>query len=256
MKAGYTLLSFLLTFLLFSTALNCQVGKSSSTESRYIVDMPTAGILSKGSFSSYTQVFTGGGVMTELTAAPFEDFSMGISFSGANVISSGDVVCQKYPGIQLRYRFVDETLSTPAFLIGINTQGRGAFDEKAERFQTLSPGAFIAVSKWFSWFLGDIGLNAGINYSFEPPSDSRSINGYLGIEQSIGKAFALTLEYNPTLDDGNKQFLTNNGLLNAGVRFSGIKGFSIELQIRDLLKNYADVSGFTRWLTFEYSAGF
>jgi hypothetical protein len=252
------ILIFTLLFAFGTVRLFCQnqTGLQASNEGRYVVDMPSAGILPKGNFSSYTQISTAGSVMTELTAAPFADFNMGISFSGSNIIGAGDVTWQKYPGVQLRYRFVDETLTTPAFLIGINTQGRGAYDSQEERFLTLSPGAFVAAGKTFSWFLGNITLHAGINYSFESSGAGRSVNGYLGLEQFIGKSFSLTFEYNPTLDDGNKQFLNDKGLLNAALRWNGIKSFTIELQFRDLLKNYANVSGFTRWLTFEYSAGF
>lgn len=256
MKTVYFYLILLLVAGATPIVASAEDSAKSAREPRYIVDMPTAGIIPKGSFSAYTVFSDGGGVMAELSAAPLKDFNMGICYSGSNVIGGGQVTWQNYPGIHLRYRILNETPNVPAVLIGVSTQGRGIFSADEKRFTTLSPGFFASVSKSFNWFLGGLALHGGVNYSFEPPSSQKSINVYVGVEQTLASVFSVSIEYNPTLDDGNKQFLSEKGLLNASFKWMLDKNFVLELQARDLLAHYASYSSFTRWLALEYVTTF
>jgi len=231
-------------------------GEDARYESRYVVDMPTSGLLTKGSFSMYAMIYAGGGMLAEISAAPFDNFNMGISFSGSNIIGSGNVTWQEIPGVHLRYRFFDETTVTPAVCIGVNTQGRGEYDRELNRFRTLSPGLFVAASKSFGWLLGDIALHGGLNYSFEPPSDKRAVNLWLGIEHSIGKPASISLEYNANIDEKGREFMSSRGLFNAAIRLNVSSGLTMELQIRDILEHQANISGFTRYIGFEFISAF
>jgi len=231
-------------------------GEKAIYESRYIVDMPTAGTLNKGCYGLYTNTFPQGGIMLQFDASPFNDFLIGLSYSGTNIIGSGEVNWQGIPGVHLRYRFLDETLDLPAFLIGVNTQGRGDFNSKDKRFETYSPGVFLSVSKNYSWALGSVAFHGGVNYSFEPPKKENFPNFYLGFEHSIGKSFALNFEYNSTLNDDNKNYMNNKGLMNASLRWSLAKGITLELQARDLLENMAKYKAFNRAVCLEYISSF
>ncbi len=249
-------------FLIIFTAFFCipaihanaqgSAGAEASVESRYIVDMPTAGVLHKGAFSINSMMYNSGGLLIDISTSPFTNFNFGISFSGSNIIGSGDLVWQKFPGIHLRLRLIDETTTFPAILLGLNTQGRGIFDTENERFQTLSPGAFVSASKNFSWLLGNIALHGGMNYSFEPVPSERAPNLYFGIEQSIGDPASISIEYNANIDERSDEFMSDKGLLNAAVRVSIGQGFTMELQVRDLLSNQKDMQGFTRFIGFEF----
>lgn len=231
-------------------------GEKAVYESRYIVDMPTAGVMEKGSFAIYTNAYYPGGIMLQIDASPFSDFLMGISYSGTNIIGSGAVNWQGIPGIHLRYRIIDETVTLPAFVIGVNTQGRGDFNSQDKRFQTYSPGVFLSASKNYSWSLGSVAFHGGINYSFEPSKKENFPNFYLGLEHSLGKSFALNLEFNPTLNDDSEKYMSNKGLLNASLRWSLAKGITLELQARDLLENIAMNKAFNRAVCLEYISRF
>ncbi len=231
-------------------------GDGAVYESNYIIDQPTAGILRKGDFSVYTQTFPQGGLLVGLSASPFTNFSMGFSYSGTNVVGTGSVEWQKMPGIQLKLRVLDERINWPAIVVGLNSQGRESYFEGSERFMTNSTGLYLAVSKNYSWVLGNIAFHGGINYSFDTPSDHRSPNFYVGMEQSIGSKGSLNFEFNPTIDEYNKEVMSHKGMLNMSLRWSIYNGITIELHARDLLENYKNSNGFRRSLVFEYVSSF
>ncbi len=230
-------------------------GSKSTYETRFIVDMPTAGIARKGDFAVRATTFSGGGLMAELTAAPFANFNMGLSVGGTGFIGSGDIIVQSIPGILIKLRAFDETLFTPAFTIGASTQGYGRYSDSQKRFRTLSAGIFLAASKNFEWFLGDIALHAGINYSFEPPADDRMPNFYAGAEQTLGSFISVNLEYNANLDEYGSN-MDSAGLLNASLRWAMEKNITLLFQLRDMLGNLSEDSGYIRVFVLEYSNGF
>jgi len=232
-------------------------GETAKYESRYILDLPTVGLVPKGHYTFYSSVYTEGGLLLELSAAIFDNFNMGLSMSGQNIVGSGHVTWQKYPGIQLRYRLVDEKDFIPAFTIGVSTQGRGVYDKEEQRSETLAPGIFLASSKSFKWFLGSLSLHGGLSYPFEEKRDTKNPNVYIGMEQSLGNSFSFNLEYNSNLDDNNQRFLDKRGLVNVGFRWAVATNLTLELQLRDVLDNQKQQNNeFTRYIVFEYISPF
>ncbi len=227
-------------------------GGNATYESRRIVLMPTAGVLDKGAFSLYSSVFPGGGLMAEIDASPFTNFNMGISFNGTNIIGVGEIQWQNIPGIHFKYRILNEKDFSPAVLIGINTQGVEKYFNADKRFQILSPGIFLSLSKNFRWLLGLVAFHGGINYSFEPLPKNRIPNLYLGFEHSIWNSFSLNGEYSFAFDDKNSIYMRDKGLLNLSLRWVVANGFTLEIQAIDLLENINKSSGFRRNISLEY----
>jgi hypothetical protein len=231
-------------------------GSKSIYETRYVVDMPTAGVLSRGAISAYALFFTQGGVMVYLDAAPFDNFNFGLSFSGTNILGEGPIEFQKIPGINIKWRIIDETFLTPAILVGFTNQGRGKYYKSYERFQTLFPGVYGAVSKNFKWFMGSFSLHGGLNYSWEQPTGRYYPNIYAGFEHSIGPNGSVQIEMNPNFSDTDGKIMVHNSLLNAALRWSVTKGLTLELIFRDLLNNTRNADGFERWIGIEYINSF
>jgi hypothetical protein len=222
----------LLTLLLISfknSFAQGSAGSRTSVESRLIVDMPTAGVIAKDKIGAYIHVFEGGGIMTEVSYGVFKNINIGTSYSFTNVIGSGEPDVQGVPGFHVRARLLDESIYYPAITLGASTQGRGAFLKSAKSFQTPSPGAFLALSKAFTWQLGTLAIHAGANYSFEGTTEKK-VSYYGGIEQSLSRNIAITLEYNALLQ------MNGDGLANAALRWSFAPGLTAELQLRNLLK--------------------
>ncbi|MFY8000230.1 MAG: hypothetical protein ACOVSW_16665 [Candidatus Kapaibacteriota bacterium] len=207
-------------------------GEQAANESRYIVDMPTAGVLAKSRFAFDGYVFGNSGVMAEFTASPFTNLQLGISFGGSGFLGNNSIIFQSLPGFHARFRPLDETLTIPAVTVGFSSQGRGEYS--GGRFLTHSPGIFVSASKNFVLW-GSLAVHGGINYSFDPVLSERFPNAYIGIEKTIGNIVSLSIEYNPTLDDPRVR--SRGGLLNTAIRVSTGRGFTVEVQVRDLFSN-------------------
>jgi hypothetical protein len=230
--AGAVLL-LTMPFLTTSLAIaQSSAGEQAASESRYIVDMPTAGVLAKGRFSFDGYLFGDSGAMVEFNVSPLTNLMLGLSFGGTGFLGNSGVSFQALPGFHARFRFLDETVTLPAIIAGVSTQGRGSFS--GGRFETQSPGVFVAASKNFA-FLGSFALHAGVCYSFEQQGPERLPNIYAGFEKTIGNVVSLTAEYNATLDDAYMR--SRGGLLNAGLRVNTGRGFTIEVQARDILRH-------------------
>ena len=225
-------------------------------ESRYIVDMPSAGILDKSKYAVYSSAFGNGGVLLQCEAAPFSYFNIGLSYSGINIIGSNDIKWQNLPGIHLKFRILNESLTIPAIALGLNSQGKGNYYWDEKRFETMSPGIFISASKNYKWWLGTVAIHSGINYSFEPLPKDRLPNLYLRFEQSLGSYLSLNSEYNCNIDETTISFMKNKGLLNTALRWSLSKGVTIELQARDLLEHIRNNNAINRVFYLEYIGSF
>ncbi|MCK5740705.1 MAG: YjbH domain-containing protein [Chlorobi bacterium] len=216
------------------------------------MDMPTAGILPDGSYSVDVLAFNNGGITTTVQAAPFSWFNVGLSFGGTDIIGQGIIDWQGLPGFHAKIRILNETLTMPALVLGLDTQGKGKYLVSVKRYQTQSAGVFLAASKNFRWKFGSVAVHGGMNYSFEPVPSNRFLNFWGGAEQSLGKNASINLEFNPTLDDDSQ----TKGLLNLGLRWSLAYGLTIQFQVRDILENKTGSIGSDRTLGLEYISFF
>ena len=237
-------------------------GTGAEYETQKIITMPTAGIIEKGKYSVDVNVFAPGGTAIDFNAGVLKNFSIGVAFSGSGIIGATAMRFQSMPGFSLKFRIIDEEKSLPAISLGFTSQGSGywykgktikldsAGDnvEFGKRFQVMSPGFYVAASKSFNWALGCFVAHGGVNYSIEPNEDNKSINAYLGMEQTIGSRIAINGEYNFNLDerdydytsytDGTRyRYMKQIGTLSAAFRYSISKGVTVSLEFHDILRN-------------------
>jgi hypothetical protein len=248
---------FLLLFIIpFALLANGSAGIDASFETRYIIDMPNAGVLPKYGYNINARLFRNGGSSLEFHASPFKNFIIGIAYSGNRIVGTGEPDFQGIPGFEMKYRIIDEKLNFPAIAVGARTQGRGGYVRSEERFMTYSPGIYIAVSKNFLWFLGETALHGGINYSFEARPEDRFPNLYAGFEFTVGPFASIIGEFNANLDDKDNNITDQQGLLNAGVRFSLNQNITVDLIFRDILKHQIGSDTPKRALNFEFIGKF
>lgn len=212
-------------------------GEKLDFEPRFLIDMPTAGVLKRGFVSVGSDLMPGGVLLTRLDVGVFDNLSFGISYGGENVIGSGDVKWYKYPGVNIRFKIVDETLNLPSITVGADLQGKGQYFSEESRYEIKSPGIFAAVSKNYK-FLGYLSLHGIINYSFEQKDGDNFTNFMVGVEKTVGSSVSLMVEYNFGFNDNsNNTFGKGNGYLHAGIRWAVAEGFSLGFDFRDLLNN-------------------
>ena len=237
-----------------------------NTVSHHLVSAPTAGALSSRTFSVETHLFDGGGVTERLRFGLTDYVTLGVSYSGSNIIGSRRVVWQPHAGAQIQIRIVEESMTTPAFALGFDSQGTGAYipGENLNRFRSKSKGAYIVMSRNYS-LLGDFGLHAGANYSFETADGDRDPSFWIGLNKSVTGAIEFCCEYDfATNDNDDRSMTANRGYLNAAVRFRLNGVFTLEVNLRNILQNEkalpdgssSDKPEPARELRFSYNAWF
>ncbi|MCS7229548.1 MAG: hypothetical protein RMJ81_05105 [Candidatus Kryptonium sp.] len=249
--------AFVVIFLLLLTnSLLSQgsAGAGATFQQRFIVDMPTAGLLRSNSVSLDADFFADGGLMLRLNASAFNRLNFGISYGGSKIIGNGNVNWYKLPGVNLKIRIIDETKNFPAIAIGFDSQGREKYVDSLKRYEFKSPGFFIVGSKSFI-FLGYASVHGGINYSLEKDDGDKSVNYYIGFDKTIGNDLTFSMEYNFAINDNSANALgSGKGYLNAGIRWSLGSGFTIEFNWKDILRNKEP--GNSRVVKLEYIQSF
>ncbi len=224
----------LITNLVFSQGTS---GTSAKYEYRYLIDLPSAGILSRGFSAVSMDVMPFGVVVSKIEVGVFDGISFGISYGGSNVIGTGKIDWYKLPAINIRARIIDEAEMLPAFTVGFDSQGKGFYDEDSKRYEIKSPGFFVAAAKNFE-LLGYLSVHGVINYSLEREDDDKDLNLGIGFEKTIGSKVSFIGEYNMAFNDNSApSFGNGNGYLNLGFRWSVSDGFTLGLNFRDMLEN-------------------
>jgi hypothetical protein len=210
-----------LFILLFSLLLYGQ----DINETTSIIDCPTAGLLSRGSFMTGLNTYDNGGIMGLL--------EVGVT----DIIGSGSVDWNPLVGVNIRYRLIQEYLTFPAVSIGYDNQGRGAYIDSLDRYSEKSKGLFLAVSKSFR-FIGTFALHGGLNYSFEREDGDKDLNGFLGMEKSINEELGIFVEYDAAMNDNTGRSIGDGkGYLNAGLKWSMQNKFYLEFIWKNILEN-------------------
>lgn len=244
--------AIIILLCLFLFAINSFSQTKTRFEPNLIVELQTAGCYGKGTYAIQFNSFTNGGVRFMLGISPFNNFVLGVSYSGTNIIGTGDATFQNLPGVILKFRFFDEKVSFPALSIGVNTQGYGRYFRESGRFETYSTGVFLVASKSFTNPIGPFDIHFGLNYSFEPKPKERTPNFYFGFSQEILQLLSLNLEYNATLEERNNQYLSKKGILNASLNFLLTKNITAGIIFKDLLVHLQGRTGIERNFVLHY----
>lgn len=249
MSKKYNSLAILLAYLFFFTNIakaQATAGSAAKYEYRYLVDMPTAGIVKKGDASVEFISMPYGAAILKIEAGVFNNFSIGLSYGAVNAIGVGNPDWYPLPGVSVRARLFTETKTFPGILIGFDSQGKGKYLKnyktidttiKINRYQIKSPGFFAAISKNFE-FLGFFSIHGCINYTLERSDKDKDANFSFGVEKTIGEFLSINGEYDFAFNDNSKISIgKKSGYLNLGVRWSIAEGLTIGIDFRDLLDN-------------------
>jgi hypothetical protein len=248
----FTTLSFIVTGISFSQGT---AGESAKYEYMYLIDMPTAGVLEKGFVDATSDIMHSGILIAYLDVGVFKNLSFGISFGGANVIGNGAIDWYKWPGINIRARLLNESTTMPALTFGFDSQGKAEYLDDQNRYAAKSPGFFASASKNFD-LLGFLAFHATANYSLEGDDGDNFVNFMIGLEKTIGSTVSFILEYNFALNDNERDIGSGKGYLNSGLRWSVGNGFTLEFDVRDILKNSKfNTTSADRALRIEYIQG-
>ncbi|HEY9165423.1 MAG TPA: YjbH domain-containing protein [Candidatus Kryptonia bacterium] len=253
MKSTIFAAIFVLSSAAFAGGVNGSAGSNGQIESRYLIDMPTAGILHNGMIGMNVHFYEMSGLLVSLEAGAFNRLTFGLSYGGTNVIGSGPVGWNKNPGVNIRFRLIDETPDFPALAIGYDSQGKDEYLSQYSRYSYKSPGFFASGSKYFT-MLGYLGVHGAVNYSLEDGDGNKNINFSVGADKTIGSDISVMLEYNFGFNDNLTDTLRlaqpGRGFMNAGVKWSVGNGFTVEFDYKNLLD--LKKTGSLRTIRIEY----
>lgn len=227
-------------------------GTDGKIEPRFLVDIPTAGMLERSTFALDMDFFQAGGVLLGLSVGVLNRLNFGISYGGIEIIGAKTPKWNKIPGINLKIRIIDESVLIPGIAIGFDSQGNGAYVENLDRYTIKSPGFFIVGSKNYD-VLGYLSIHGGINYSLERADGDKDMNAFLGVEKTLGENISVVLEHDFGFNDSNREALgRGRGYMNFGIRWSPGSGFTLGLDLKDIIKNQQDISIGNRAIRIEY----
>lgn len=216
-----------------------------------LMDMPTAATLDRGSYAINLRLFGNGGLLGDVAVGVTPRFMFGLSFGGENIVGAGDINWNPEPGIQARFRVIDETYGMPAITLGFDSQGFGAHVDTLDRYANKSRGLFAAASKNYA-FLHNLGFHGGINYSLERDDEDKDLNFFLGADLSFNRELRVMLEYDFARNDNmhDQIFGSGEGYVNAGARWSISDQFFLQIDLKNLFKN--GPTGVTREIKLGY----
>ncbi len=238
---------FLFLFLLIGVNLFAGFENSIFT----LIDNPTCGNYFRGQYEIRARLEPQGGILAGIYVGITDNFSIGISYGGDNIIGYGEIDGYETPGVEVRFRLVEETFIYPAFALGFSSQGYGPWVEEYSRYRIKSKGFYGVVSKNYD-FIGNLSLHGGVNYSLER-NDNKNPNLFLGFEKSIAGVYSFLVDYDLAYNEGIEEY-KQNGYLNIGIKGYFAPYIAIEFDMRNLLKTGDD--GVNRVLKLSYLDNF
>jgi hypothetical protein len=226
-------------------------GDAANVEPRYVIDTPTAGLLKRGAFAMDVDFFQNGGMTIGLSAGALDRLSFGIAYGGTGIIGHDSVTLQKLPGVNLKFRLIDESAAMPAIALGFDSQGKETYIDSTERFTIKSRGFFAAASKNYT-LLGNLSLHGGVNYSLENKDGDKDLDFFIGAEKSLGSDISFLFEYDFGFNDDIGVVGKGKGYMNAGMRWSWGNGFTLGFDLKNLIKNQDQVTVGNRTIKVEY----
>ncbi|HEX9652556.1 MAG TPA: hypothetical protein VGA99_02500 [bacterium] len=203
-----------------------------------LIDLPTAATLDRGSYAIDLRLFGNGGLLGNVGVGITPRFMFGLSYGGENIVGEGGIDWNPRPGIQGRFRIIDETYGMPAITLGFDSQGFGAHVDTLDRYINKSRGLFAVASKNYA-FLYNLGFHGGINYSLEGDDNDEDLNFFFGADLSFNREIRVMAEYDLARNDNENDqvFGSGDGYLNAGARWSISDRFFLQFTLKNLFKN-------------------
>jgi len=257
--------SIAVLLLIFSTPLFAQeeqktskITPVSSLQPRKLVDCPTAGLLPRGSFDFDIRIYPGGGAIFGIDIGLMKRLMVGMSFGGQNVIGEGEPDWNPRIEFAVKYRLINESYMFPAFVLGFDSQGDGAYNDSLKRYTYKSKGFYAVISKGYATGDIPIGLHAGVNYSLENEDKDKNITLFFGADVLFGDNLGVVAEYDLGANDDNAKELFGRGYgyLNLGAQWIFSQRLLLQFNLKNLLLNRKNAETWGREFRIVYFESF
>ena len=244
------LMTFVLLFFLPLSA------RAQPVQPRKLVDCPTGGLLPRGSFDVDLRLFPEGGALGTISVGLTDRLLLGVSYGGEKIISEQKADWFPHPGVNIKYRILEENFALPALALGFDSQGYGAYVESdtISRYEIKSKGFYCVASKNYKVLGTPMGLHMGINYSLEDDDGDNDPSLYVGMDKGFSDEFAVVVEYDFAFNDNKElaNFGKGNGYLDVGLRWFFGDRLSIEFDFMNVAQNRKDIDYLARQVRIVY----
>ena len=154
-----------------------------------LIDLPVAKTYPTGNVATELRLYSGGGLLSSVAVGLTDNFSIGISYGGSNLIGTGRPEMNPQPCVQARVLLFEEQMLSPGVLLGFDSQGLGGYQKSIKRYLIRSKGIYAVASKNTS-FLGGLGIHAGVNWSLENTDTANPrLNVFIGCPSGRGSTW-------------------------------------------------------------------
>lgn len=241
---------------IFVICISSSLAQPGSMELDMLLNVPVAKTLPQKAISTELRMYDGGGLLASIGVGITDQFSIGVSYGGSNIIGSGNVDMNPQPCVQLRALIKEETFLGPAILLGFDSQGYNGYNDALKRYELKSKGIYAVASKNTA-FLGGLGLHAGMNWSLESDDKDKDLNFFFGMHKWIRSDLILLAEYDMAINDNKTDAIgEGKGYLNAGVRWSIAKKLFVEFAWKNIFENRSHIPGSSRTVKLAYLTQF
>ncbi|HQH92702.1 MAG TPA: hypothetical protein PLY71_03945 [Candidatus Fermentibacter daniensis] len=197
-----------------------------------VVTEPTAGMLSPRTYYVDMSTFPTDGLRFGISVGVLPRLMAGVSYGGWDVTGMDAPEWFDRLSLSGRFRFVDETVSFPALAVGYSNEREPS--RAGGRFNRLSRGLYLALSKNFAAPGGDMAFHGGISISFDDPDHAGC---WLGVDKSLPAGFGIAADWDPaTNEPASVRFDETGGFLNLEGYWQSFGQVRISIQIRDLFE--------------------
>ena len=221
------------------------------TEPTELLDIPTAGLLTRGSFDVDLRLFRQGGLIAKVDVGLTPRLMIGLGYGGENIIGGGKVNWNPQVGVWIKYRLFEESNALPALCLGYTNQGYGTYLDSTNRYQNKSKGVYAVMSKNYALF-GTVSFHAGINYSFERNDKNDKPTLFFGFDKTINPEITVMTDYDLAVNDNNNRPGQGRGYWNAGIRWTFARQLNLTFMMRDLFSNAKNFPAPTREIKINY----
>jgi hypothetical protein len=217
-----------------------EAAEAGMAEPIYMVDSPTAGLLSHGEYHIQGRIGPESSVLLAFRVGVKNRVYLGVSWGMQELFSYQRVEFNDRPGFQFRIRLLEEDDRGPGLALGINTQGVGTWNEDDERYDRKSKGLYFVLSRNWKIPVGYLSAHGGLNYSLEDrDDDDADLFAAVDWEAISGLEFILDFDgaFNDNSDD--ERYGSGGVYLDGAVRVTYGENLQMMLIFRDLTKNYS-----------------
>ena len=259
------ILRFVLIFVFAASSVMAQIDTSDDTlyanvivnrpNLRMPIDTPTAGMLPRGAFDFDMRTFAIGGVQAALKIGLTDRFLVGVGYGASKVLTDVDPDWNPKLEFVIKLRLHEEAMTDniPAIAVGYNSLGYGNYDSDRDRYMVKSHGFYVVFSKSFKLYENPASFHWGANYSLENDVDN-DLNGFLGFQTDIGPSMVFLAEYDIATNDNKRDgvYGLGRGFLNMGLAWYITDDLSLELYLKNLLRNRSDAETIDREVRLVY----